>query len=86
MKLMTNIILAMFYVLVNFFDSIPQIDIIALVALVIIGVIIILLIKLLIMLIPAILLAFIVLFFTGSLFWAGITFLLIAALSILKRL
>lgn len=68
------------------FDSIPQIDIIALVVLVIIGIIIIILIRLLIMLIPAVLLALAVWFFTGSLFWAGITFLVIAALSILKKL
>ncbi len=68
------------------FDSIPQIDIIALVILVIIGIIIIMLIRLLIMLIPAVLLALVVWFFTGSLFWAGITFLIIAAFSILKKL
>lgn len=68
------------------FDSIPQIDIIALVVLVIIGIIIIMLIRLLIMLIPAVLLALVVWFFTGSLFWAGITFLVVAALSVLKKL
>ena len=67
------------------FDSIPQIDLVALVALVIIGIIIIMLIRLLIMLIPAVLLALVVWFFTGSLFWAGIVFLVVAALSILKK-
>ncbi|TRO48994.1 hypothetical protein E2P60_00115 [Candidatus Bathyarchaeota archaeon] len=68
------------------FDSIPQIDILALVILVIIGIVIIMVIRLLIMLIPAVLLALVVWFFTGSLFWAGITFLIIAAFSILKKL
>ncbi len=68
------------------FDSIPQIDIIVLIVLVIIGIIIIMLIRFLLMLIPAVLLALVVWFFTGSLFWAGITFLIVAALSILKKL
>ncbi|MCX8154061.1 MAG: hypothetical protein N3E52_06480 [Candidatus Bathyarchaeota archaeon] len=83
---MLDIILALTSAFAKFFESITQMDIIALVALIIIGVIIILLIKLLIMLIPAILLALVVWFFTGSLFWAGITFLVIASLSILKKL
>lgn len=86
MRLMIDFILAIVYALANLFDSVTQIDIITLVALVIIGIIIILLIRLLIMLIPAILLALVVWFLTGSLFWAGITFLIIAALSILKKL
>jgi hypothetical protein len=79
-------IMALIYAVMGIFDSIPQFDIIALVVLVIIGIIIILLIRLLLMLIPAVLLALVVWFFTGSLFWAGITFLVIAALSILKKL
>lgn len=83
---MVNITLLVVYALTHLFDSITQIDIITLVALVIIGVIIILLIRLLIMLIPAILLAIVVWLFTGSLFWAGITFLIVAALSMLKKL
>jgi fatty acid desaturase len=49
------------------FDSILQIDIIALVVLVIIGIIIIMLIRFLLMLIPAVLLAALIWFFTGSL-------------------
>jgi len=81
-----NITLALVYAVLGIFDSIPQIDIIALVVLVIIGIIIILLIRLLLMLIPAVLLALVVWFFTGSLFWAGIVFLVVAALSILKKL
>ena len=79
-------IMAVLYAVLSIFDSIPHFDIIALVVLVIIGIIIILLIRLLLILIPAVLLAIVVWFFTGSLFWAGITFLVIAALSILKKL
>ena len=79
-------LLAVIFVVLGFFDSIPQIDIIALVVLVIIGIIIIMLIRFLLMLIPAVLLGLLVWFFSGSLFWAGITFLVIAALSVLKKL
>ena len=43
-------------------------------------------IRLFIMLIPAVLLALVVWFFTEQLFWAGITFLVVAALSILKKI
>ena len=78
--------MAVIYAVMGIFDSIPQFDIIALVVLVIIGIIIILLIRLLLMLIPAVLLAIVVWFFTNSLFWAGITFLVVAALSLLKKL
>jgi hypothetical protein len=81
-----DLIMAVIYAVMGIFDSIPQFDIIALVVLVIIGIIIILLIRLLLILIPAVLLALVVWFLTGSLFWAGITFLVIAALSILKKL
>lgn len=86
MRLMSNAIIAMIYTLMNHFTAVTQIDIVTLIALLVIGVIIILFVKLLIVLIPAILLALAVWFFTGSLFWAGITFLIIAALSILKKL
>ena len=81
-----DLIMAVIYAVLGILDSIPQFDIMALVVLVIIGIIIILLIRLLLMLIPAVLLALVVWFFTGSLFWAGIAFLVIAALSILKKL
>ena len=80
-----DLTLAVIYAVLGIFDSIPQFDILALVVLVIIGIIIILLIRLLIMLIPAVLLALVVWFFTGSLFWTGITFLVVAAFSILKK-
>jgi hypothetical protein len=63
-----------------------ELDIIAFIGLVILGLIIIFLIRLLLILIPAALVAFVVWYLTGSLFWAGIAFLVIAALSILKKL
>jgi hypothetical protein len=78
--------LAVICALLSFLESIPQLDIVALVVLIIIGIIIILLIRLLLMLIPAVLIAIVVWFFTNSLFWAGIAFLVIAALSVLKKL
>ena len=79
-------LLPLIFAVLGIFDSIPQIDLIALVVLVIIGIIIILLIRLLLILIPAVLLAIVVWFFTGSLFWTGITFLVVAALSFLRKL
>jgi len=84
-RIIVDEIMALIYAVLGIFNSL-QFDIIALVVLVIIGIIIILLIRLLLILIPAVLLALVVWFFTGSLFWAGITFLVIAALSILKKL
>jgi hypothetical protein len=61
-------------------------DLTALVILVIIGLIIIILIKLFLVLIPAILVAIVVYFLTGDLFWTGIAFLVVAALSIFSKL
>lgn len=61
-------------------------DLLGLIALIIIGLIIIFVIRLLFILIPAALVAFVVWFLTRSLWWAGIAFLVIAALSILKKL
>jgi hypothetical protein len=62
-------------------------DLTALIVLVIIGLIIIVLIKLFLVLIPAILVAIVVYFLTsGDLFWTGIAFLVVAALSILAKL
>jgi hypothetical protein len=54
--------------------------------LILIGVVIIILLRFFIVLLPAVILAAIVWLFTGSIFWAGIVFLVIAALSLLKRL
>jgi len=78
--------LEVIFTVLGILDSIPQIDLIALAVLIIVGIIIIMLIRWLIMLIPAVLLALVVWFFTQSLFWAGIVFLVVAALSILKKL
>jgi len=62
-------------------------DIGFLVVLVIIGLVIIILVKLFLVLIPAILVAIVVYFLTGGdLFWTGIAFLVVAALSILSRI
>ena len=62
-------------------------DLTALIVLIIIGLIIIVLIKLFLVLIPAILVAVVVWFLTGgNLFWTGIAFLVVAALSILAKL
>ena len=58
-----------------------------LIILVVIGLVIIILIKLFLVLIPAILVAIIVYFLTGGdLFWTGIAFLVVAALSLLSKL
>ena len=62
-------------------------DLTALIVLIIIGLISIVLIKLFLVLIPAILVAIVVWFLTGgNLFWTGIAFLVVAALSILAKL
>jgi len=53
--------------------------------LVIIGLVIIVIIKLFLILIPAIIVAVIVWFLTGDLFWTGIAFLVVALLSIVFR-
>ncbi len=57
-----------------------------LIGLVVIGLVIIFVIRLLLALIPATVVALVVWFLTGSLWWAGIAFLIISALSILKKL
>ncbi len=62
-------------------------DLTALVILIIIGLIIIVLIKLFLILIPAILVAIVVYFLTGGdLFWTGVAFLIVAALSLISRI
>lgn len=62
-------------------------DLTFLIILIIIGLIIIVLIKLFLVLIPAIIVAIIVYFLTaGDLFWTGVAFLVVAALSILAKL
>jgi hypothetical protein len=61
-------------------------DLTFLIILVIIGLVIIVLIKLFVVLIPAILVAIVVWFLTGDLFWTGIAFLVVAALSLISKL
>ncbi|RJS76264.1 hypothetical protein CW707_03445 [Candidatus Bathyarchaeota archaeon] len=61
-------------------------DLLGLIGLIIIGLVIIFVVRLLFVLIPAALVAFVVWFFTRSLWWAGVAFLVIAALSIFKKL
>jgi len=61
--------------------------IIALILLVVIGLIIIVLLKFLLILIPAILVAIVVYFLTGGdLFWTGLAFLLVALLSLVRKI
>jgi len=57
-----------------------------LIVLVVIGLIIIILIKLFLVLIPAIIVAAMVYFVTGDLFWTGVAFLVVALLSILSKI
>ena len=54
--------------------------------LIIIGLIIIVLIKLFLVLIPAIIVAAVVYFITGDLFWTGIAFVIVALLSIIAKI
>jgi hypothetical protein len=62
-------------------------DLTLLIILIIIGLVIIILIKLFLVLIPAVLVAVVVYFLTGGdLFWTGVAFLVVAALSILSKL
>ncbi|MCW3999136.1 MAG: hypothetical protein NWE93_02730 [Candidatus Bathyarchaeota archaeon] len=67
--------------------NITGFDLTIFVILIIIGLVIIILIKLFLVLIPAIIVALIVYFLTGGdLFWTGIAFLVIAALSLIRKL
>jgi len=64
----------------------PLLDVAFLFLLLVIGlVIIILLAKVLLFVLPAAIIALVVWFFTGSIFWAGVAFLVIALLSLLRR-
>ena len=61
-------------------------DLALLLLLVIIGIVIIILIaKILLFILPAAIIALVVWFLTGNLLWAGIAFLVVAFLSLLKR-
>ncbi len=61
-------------------------DLIGLIGLIVLGLVIVLIVRIILVLIPAAIVAFLVWFFTGNTWWAGIAFLIIAALSILKKL
>ena len=61
-------------------------DITFLIILIIIGLVIIILIKLFLVLIPAIIVAAIVYFLTGDLFWTGVAFLVVALISIVAKI
>jgi hypothetical protein len=80
-----------FFMLVTYsvLDSLGlgSIDWVFLLILVVIGLVIIVLLKLFLVLIPAILVAIVVWFLTGGdLFWTGVAFLVVAALSIIAKL
>ncbi len=82
----SSVFLAVIYSILDSFD-IAGLDITMLIVLIIIGLAIIVLIKLFLILIPAIIVAAIVYFLTsGDLFWTGIAFLMVAALSIIAKL
>ena len=64
----------------------PLLDVILLILLLVVGlVIIILLAKVLLFALPAAIVALVVWFLTGSVFWAGVAFLIIALISLVKR-
>ncbi len=64
----------------------PLYDVVFLVLLLVTGlVIIVLLAKVLLFVLPAAIIAFIVWLFTGSIFWAGVAFLVVALISLLRR-
>lgn len=64
----------------------PLYDVVFLILLLVIGlVIIVLLAKVLLFVLPAAIIAFIVWFLTGSIFWAGVAFLVVALISLLRR-
>jgi hypothetical protein len=65
----------------------PLFDIAFLILLLVVGLVIIILIaKVLLFILPAAIIALIVWFFTGSVFWAGVAFLVLALISLAKRL
>jgi hypothetical protein len=61
-------------------------EVLGLIGLIVLGLAIIFIIRLVLILIPAIITAVVVWFLTGSMWWAGIVFLVVAALSVLKKL
>jgi len=73
--------------LLSFAFQLPLIfELALLLLLLVIGIIIIILVvKILLFILPAAIIAIVVWFLTGSLFWAGVSFLIVAFISLLKR-
>jgi hypothetical protein len=68
------------------FNLPPLYDLLLLVLLLVIGIVIIILIaKILLFVLPAAIIAVVVWFLTGSLFWAGVAFLVVAFISLIRR-
>jgi hypothetical protein len=65
--------------------GVPVIDLLMGFALLVVGVTVIMIIGALIFLLPAAILAVVVWFLTGSMFWAGVIFLVIAVISLLRK-
>lgn len=61
-------------------------DLMGLIGMIILGLVIIFIVRLVLVLVPAAVVAFVVYWLTGNTWWAGFAFLIIAALSILKKL
>ncbi len=79
---LTSLLLIVLFAIGNF-----QISLTALIVLIIIGLIVIVLIKLFLILIPAIIVAAIVYFVTGGdLLWTGVAFLVVALLSLIRKI
>lgn len=66
--------------------SLSGYDLMGLIGLIVLGLVIILVVRLVLVLIPAAVVAFVVWWLTDSVWWAGLAFLIVAALSILKKL
>ena len=66
--------------------SLPVYDLMGLIGLIILGLVIVFVVRFVLVLIPAALVSFVVWWLTGSTWWAGLAFLIVAALSILKKL
>ncbi len=74
-------------VLLYLFVQLPSVyELALLLMLLVLGIlIIILVVKILLFILPAAIIAVVVWFLTGSLFWAGVAFLIVAFVSLLKR-
>jgi hypothetical protein len=64
---------------------IPFIDVVVFLAFLVVGLVILMVLGAIIFLLPAVILTIVVWFLTGSTFWAGMVFLVIAVISLLKK-